>query len=35
VAKAIKPEFARNLGPAALYRGVEADLAEICIGSQR
>jgi hypothetical protein len=35
VAKAIKPEFARNLGPAALYRGVEADLFEICIGSQR
>jgi hypothetical protein len=35
VVKALNPEFARNYGPATIYRGVEADLAEICIGPRR
>jgi hypothetical protein len=32
VVKAFDPEFGRNYGPATMYRGVEADLAEICVG---
>jgi hypothetical protein len=33
--KALNPEFTRNWGPASIYRGVEADIAEICIGPRQ